>query len=271
MNLKPGETTKAKVTLRDGRVLSVKATVAPPRPSVKLLGKSVQRPPNQEDSNIQLSSEDQLPQGAHLIFSVRSISPALFDRDARIEVATADEALSTTLTVANRGITLQDAKVAVVTFDPAKAFGFSAFGPLQFRLVSHNVAGNWQKLATLVRLPALKELQCPATADLPCKLSGSNLFLVASVSSDPQFKEAVEVPEGFPGRALPVPHPSRGPLFLKLRDDPSVIHSANLTANPLPATPDDAARSATERAASKGEPAPSSSAESRQGETPASE
>ncbi len=271
IDLKQGETVKAKVTLRDGRARTVNVTVAAPRPSVKLLGKSVQRSSNKDDSNIQLSSEDQLPQGAQLIFSMRSVSPALFDRDAKIEVATEDEALSTTLSLANRGITLQDVKVAVATLDPAKAFGFAAFGPLKFRVVNNGVASDWQRLATLVRLPALTELQCPADAELPCKLSGSNLFLVQAVSGDAAFKQAVEVPEGFPGRALPVPHPSAGRLFLRLRDDPSVIHSANLTAQQLPApVPDETGG----RAASDREQASTSSSQSvptAEPDTPASE
>jgi hypothetical protein len=241
-NLKQGDTAKAKVTLRDGRALSVNVSVAAPRPGVTLLGKSVQLAPNSGDSNIQLASEDQLPQDAQLVFSVRSRTPAVFERDEKIEVATGDEAFSTTLSLANRGITLQDAKVAVATLDPAKAFGFSAFGPLKFRVVANGVAGDWQALATLVRLPVLQELKCPSTPDATCKLSGANLFLVASVSGDPEFKQAIQVPEGFPGRALPVPHPRKGQLYLKLRDDPSVINSATLVAQDLPSSPEEASR-----------------------------
>ena len=97
-------------------------------------------------SNIELASEDQLPQDAQLVFSVRAKSPATFGRDATIEVASEDEAFSTSLSLANRGLTLADAKVAVATFDPAKAFGFSAFGPLKFRVVNKGVAGDWQPL-----------------------------------------------------------------------------------------------------------------------------
>jgi hypothetical protein len=243
-NLKPGETTNAKVTLRDGRVYTVKVSVTAPRPSVNLLGKSVQVSPQSADSNIQLASENQLPQDAQLIFSVRAKSPATFGRDENIEVATNDEAFATTLSLANRGITLADAKVAVATFDPAKSFGFSAFGPLKFRVVADGVAGDWQPLATLVRLPVLQALQCPSTPEKTCKLTGSNLFLVDSLAGDPEFKEAVQVPEGFPGRALPVPHPSKRGLYLKLRDDPSVVNAATLAAEELPAPPEGAAPAA---------------------------
>src|SRR6185312_9200071 len=41
-SLKQGETPKAKVTLRDGRVYTVNVAVTAPRPIVELLGKSVQ-------------------------------------------------------------------------------------------------------------------------------------------------------------------------------------------------------------------------------------
>jgi hypothetical protein len=164
--------------------------------------------------------------------------PATFGRDETIEVATDNEAFATTLSLANRGLTLADSKVAVATFDPAKAFGVSAFGPLKFRVVASGVASDWQPLATLVRLPVLQTLQCPATPEQTCKLTGSNLFLVDSVSRDPEFKEPVQVPVGFPGRALPVPHPGKDGLYLKLRDDPSVVNAARLTTEELPAPPD---------------------------------
>jgi hypothetical protein len=234
--LQPGETSKAKVTLRDGRVLMVAVSVTAPRPSVDLLGKSVQ-PAKGDDSNIQLTGQNQLPQDAQLTFSVRAKLPATFARDATLEVATEDESFATTLSLANRGLMLADSRVAVATIDPAKAFGASAFGKLKFRVVAGGVSGDWQPLVTLVRLPELQGLQCPSTADKACKLTGSNLFLVDSFSADPEFSEPVPVPEGFPGRALPVPHPGKTGLYLKLRDDPSVINAARLTAEELPPPP----------------------------------
>jgi hypothetical protein len=236
-SLQLGEAAKAKVTLRDGRTYTVNVSVAAPRPSVELVGKSVQLSARTNESNIQLASEDQLPQDAQLIFSVRAKSPARFGRDANIEVASADEAFATTLSLANRNITLADSKVAVATFDPAKAFGFSAFGPLKFRVVHQGVAGDWQPLATLVRLPVLQALQCPTAPEQNCKLTGANLFLVDSVSVEPAFKEPVDVPDGFPGRALPVPRPGKEGLYIKLRDDPTIVNIAALNAEEPPAPP----------------------------------
>jgi len=251
---KQGDLVSAKATLKDGRVLSLSTRVAAPRPSVKLLGKSVALSSTSSDSNIQINNEDELPQDAKLTFSMRTVQPSAFAYDQKIEVATVDEEFSTMLTL-NNGVTLETSKVAVATLDPAKAFGPSAFGPLQFRVIANGVPGDWQRLATLVRLPVLKELKCPATVDLACKLSGSNLFLVDSISSDPKFAHPVQVPDGFPGYSMPVPHPTDGNLYVKLRDDPSVINLTTLGAQVLPPTSDEAAR-APERHAAHAEPEP---------------
>jgi len=88
----------------------------------------------------------------------------------------------------------------------------------------------------------LKDLSCPSTAELACKLSGSNLFLIDSVSNDAAFTHPVQVPDGFLGSALPVPHPTSGSLYLKLRDDPSVVNLTTLETHQLPASPNDLAR-----------------------------
>jgi hypothetical protein len=237
--------------LKDGRVLDLEALIASPRPSVLLLGKSVQPSPSNTGSHIQLANDEELPQRAQLTFSVRAQSPASFGRDEMLEIATADGAYSTTLSLANGGITLENRSVAIASFDPARAFGPSAFGPLQFRVVDGGVTGDWQPLATLVRLPKLHELVCPATPDLACKLSGSNLFLVDSLSTDPAFAHAVQVPDGFPGYAVPVPHPKDGRLFVKLRDDPGIVNLASVDTRELPPTPQEAERASARHAAAR--------------------
>jgi hypothetical protein len=247
--LKAGDTGLAKVRLKDGRVLELEALIAAPRPSVVLIGKSVQPSASNSGSHIQLANDDELPQRARLTFSVRAKSPAAFGRDEMIEIATADGSYSTTLSLANGGITLETRSVAIATLDPAQAFGASAFGPLQFRVVNGGVTGDWQSLATLVRLPKLRELVCPATRELACKLSGSDLFLVDSISTDPHFAHPVQVPDGFPGLALPVPHPKDGQLFVKLRDDPAVVNMASVDTRELPPTPQEAERASARHAA----------------------
>jgi hypothetical protein len=250
VGLKPEHAIATKITLKDGRVLPLLASVDAPRPRVTLIGKSVQPSPSSKDSNIQLADQGELPQDATLTFAVRAQWPAVFSHDESIEVATSDESSTTVLSFTSGGITLENAQVAVATLNPAKAFGASAFGLLQFRIVANGISGDWQPLGNLVRLPVLKDLTCPATPELACKLSGSNLFLVDSLSNDPEFTHPTQVPDGFLGSALPVPHPTTGPLFLKLRDDPAVINPTTLVTQQLPVSPDDLSRSVDRQHAS---------------------
>jgi len=247
--LKPGDAGLAKVRLKDGRVLDLEALIAAPRPSVVLIGKSVEPSASSSGSHIQLANDDELPQRAQLTFSVRAKSPAAFGQDEMLQVATADGSYSTTLSLANGGITLENRSVAIANLDPERAFGASAFGPLQFRVVDGGVTGDWQALATLVRLPRLRELVCPATRELACKLSGNGLFLVDSIATDPHFEHAVQVPDGFPGYAMPVPHPKDGQLFVKLRDDPDVVNLASVDTRELPPSPQEAERASVRHAA----------------------
>jgi hypothetical protein len=182
-------------------------------------------------SVVQLGSQDELPDHATLTFFVQA--PESFPRDQKIEVASADNSFSTTLRVGQGGIVLQDSKTALATLDPAKAFGGSAFGPLRFRPVNAaGVAGDWQPLATLVRVPQLKELKCAEGAP-QCTLIGTDLFLLQQVGTDAQLANAVTVPEGFGDTNLNVPRPN-GTLYLKLRDDPSVVNTAVLPVTPEP-------------------------------------
>lgn len=241
--LKPEHPLAANVTLRDGRSLPLTASVDASRPRVALIGKSVQPSVAGNDSNIELADAGELPPDATLIFSMRTLSPTAFGHDESVDVASADESSMTTLSLANGGLTLENVQVAVATLNPTKAFGSSTFGPLKFRVNVKGVTSDWQPLANLVRLPMLKELKCPATPELACKLIGANLFLIESVSSDAQFTHPVSVPDGFLGSALPVPHPSAGSLYVRLRDNPQIVNPITLTAQQLPApTTDDAGR-----------------------------
>ena len=128
---------------------------------------------------------------------------------------------------------LRDSEDLVATLDPMKAFGPSAFGPLQFRPVDPDGGkGDWQPLAVLVRLPLLKEIRCSASPDKPCQLSGTNLYLIDSVASDKQFTHTAPVPTDFLDATLSVPHPGESGLYLKLRDDPSAVSTATLPVTP---------------------------------------
>jgi hypothetical protein len=272
--LHAGDSSTAHVHLKDGRVLDVPATVVAARPKVQLLSKSVQGAGSPKDTHISLTDTSEVPLNSKIVFSIKAITPENFSTDEKIEVATEDGAFHTTLSVADGTMTLQDAKTALGTVDLAKTFGPSAFGPLRFRPVNaKGVTGDWQPLANLVRLPVLETLQCPRNSSQPCSLTGSNLFLLNAVASDPQFTQGMQVPDGFAGNVLQVPHPAGASLYVKLRDDPSAVSTIILppkiepqTAQAVPpptvATPPPAAPTHTQApAASSPAPAPTAPAQ----------
>lgn len=228
-SLHAGDKSIAHLHLKDGRTLNVSASVAVARPKVQLLNKSVQGFDAQKATHISLADTNEVPLNSKIVFSVKAITPENFSPGLKIEVATEDDAFHTTLSLADGSMTLQDSKIALATVDLAKSFGPSAFGPLRFRPVDANaVAGDWQPLANLVRLPVLDALQCPRSAAQLCSLSGTNLFLLNAVASDQQFTQGLQVPDGFAGNVLQVPHPAGGSLYVKLRDDPSAINTVVL-------------------------------------------
>jgi hypothetical protein len=232
--LKPGE---AEVTLDDGRSFNVKVSIDSPRPSAALISKTLQWASSADDNAIQLSNASELPLEAHLTFSLRAQSPPGFRSDEKLEVATTDGSISAVLGVRTGEVRLQSRKVAVVTLDPLKALGGSAFGPLQFRRIVDGVAGDWAPLATLVRLPKFTGVACPAGPEVACSLTGVDLFLVDSVSADADFARVTHVPEGFTESVLRIPHPVEGKLYVKLRDDPAVnLAVLNLKTPPLALT-----------------------------------
>jgi len=138
--------------------------------------------------------------------------------------------------LADGSLMLEDAKTAMGTLDPLARFGSSAFGPLRIRALSaEGVAGDWLNLGTLVRLPGFKELRCPRAVAKPCMLTGTHLFLIASIATTPEFDNPAEVPPEFTGAQLSVPHPLNGTLYLKLRDDPETVQTLTLPMMPTTA------------------------------------
>ncbi|HTU34108.1 MAG TPA: hypothetical protein VMF66_09935 [Candidatus Acidoferrum sp.] len=229
--LRPEQDVLAQVSLKDGRTLDLPAKVKPPRPEITLLSKSVES--GATPSSIRFASQDQLPQNSELSFFLKTVTPKAFPRSEKIEVATDDESFDVTLSIADGSLVLQDAQTVLATLDPAKSFGPSAFGALQFRAVSaEGETGDWQPLAKLVRIPALKEIHCPDSPDKPCTLTGTNLFLIYSVASDAQFTHEMPVPLGFADTSLTVPRPNGTLLYIKLRDDPSTVNTVVLPVFP---------------------------------------
>lgn len=238
--LNPGDRLAATVALKDGRSLTLPETVLGSRPEVNLISKSM---PRLENSSIHLASADDLPVNQQLIFSLRSPKP--FPRTGKIEVANADGSLRTSLTVLAGTLVLQDPHTLLGTLDPLKTFGTSAFGPLRLRAIAPDgTAGDWIPLAVLVRLPTLTDIQCTGAAATPCTLTGSSLYLVDAVGSDPSLSNPTSVPAGFVGTSISVPrpanlaasatagHPQNTTLYVRLRDDPAAANSVVLPVLP---------------------------------------
>jgi hypothetical protein len=290
--LPPGASAEAHVALQDGRSLPVRFRVEPERPSLTLMNRA--RVPAKANAQpvlpIKLSSDNDLPITDELVFSAKSDQP--FARNSAIEVASPDDSLHAKLSLeeANReskpALMLQDPNTVVVTLQPVKLFGRSAFGPIRFRAVAPDgTTGDWIPLVTLVRLPTITGLACqapmpaekpsapepvapasPAAAENPvaaaensqagsgsmgpavdappasappaapaasCTLTGSDLFLIDSVSASESDAQAVKVPEGFVGTSISVPPPTGAAYYIRLRDDPAAVDEVTLPAGPL--------------------------------------
>ena len=219
VKLPVGRSAVAKVVLRDGRTLRVKGTVDAARPQAALIGLSQAPPP---PAPFKLGAATEAPRGALLTFSLRADGATRFTGGESVEVATLNGAGAATLTLAN-GLTEADPQVLVAALDTGEAFGPSTFGPLRYRVLQGGAAGDWRPLATLVRLPKLRGLACPAAGERRCRLSGDDLFLIEAVSSDAAFDDAVPVSDGYTAQTVSVPRPRDGRLFVRLHDDPGVV------------------------------------------------
>jgi hypothetical protein len=229
--LRPDQSLVAHVALKDGRTLELPTKIEAPRPRVTLVSKNIQL--GDTPSTIILGSQDELPLDGQISFLLKTEIPDRFPRSERIEVATPDESFSVLLSVADGTLVMRDSESFLAVVDPHKTLGPSAYGRLRFRPVqADGIKGDWQSLATLVRVPVLKELRCPKSADKPCQLSGANLFLIDSVASDQQFTHTAPVPTGFIDSTLSVPHPAESGLYIKLRDDPSATNTVVLPVLP---------------------------------------
>jgi hypothetical protein len=222
------EPVTAQVTLKDGRVLQLQTTVGTPRPHASLLSRTVQHGPNATTSAIRLTNPNDVPQDERLSFLLKSEVPATFPRTAKIDVATADESFHTQLSFADGSLILQDPHTVLAVLEPLKSMGPSAFGQLKYRVLDGQNKGDWAPLANVVRVPALKEVRCPDDPREQCSLIGTNLFLIDSIDSDPQFTHPEKVPLGYSNSNLTVPRPNGTLLYLRLRDDPESSNPAYL-------------------------------------------
>ncbi len=197
--------------------------VSPPlRFVAQLIAHSVERPAATEPMAIALDGDSAVPSDATLTFSLRADKGLQFTGRETIEVSAEGGGGTATLGPGS-GLTLADPQVAIGTIVPAKALGASAFGPLRARVVRDGAPGDWIPIGTLVRLPRIISMQCPADAAAPCLLSAERLFLVTSLSTTPKFEQPVAVPDGYTGNTIQVPHPVSGSLYVKLHDAPEII------------------------------------------------
>jgi hypothetical protein len=164
--LKAGDSVSAHVALKDGRTLDLSTAIAGPRPQVKLLSKNVQSAANTDSPTvIQLGNSNELPQDGRLSFFLKTQVPENYPPTEKVEVATNDESFHAVLSEKDGNLTPQDSKTVFAMLDPMKLLGPSAFGQLKFRPVSDDGAGgDWQPLASLVRMPDLKEVRCTPVA-----------------------------------------------------------------------------------------------------------
>ena len=248
---KPNEKLQVQVQLNDGRTLDAFTVVLPPRPSVAVLSRRVV---SAVPSPIELSSPNEVPLGAQLMFFLKS--PSNFPRTEQIEIANSDDSLATRLNLKDGTLVLQDSHTVLATFEPLKTFGPSAFGPFRLRAIAGDgTEGEWQPLATIVRLPTLTQLSCGSVPSDSCLLSGKALYLIDSVATTLPFTDATQVPEGFVENTLAIPHPNGQTFYLRLRDDPDAIQQVTLAITPLSPTPPPAP--ASPKATAHAMPAPS--------------
>lgn len=213
-----GQGGNARLTLKDGRTVSLPVRILPARPVLTLLSKSLDRTAADKASiPIRLTDAHMLPDDARIALSVRAVEGTRLTSADSLEIATEDQSAAIRLADGS-GLRLESPQVAIATFDAAK-LGSSTAGPLVFRLVQKGVQGNWQPLGTLVRLPEIQGVTCPP-GDAPCRLTGASLFLIDAVASDVAFQQSAAVPQGFTGTAIDVPRPRDGKLFIRLRDAP---------------------------------------------------
>jgi hypothetical protein len=257
-SLDPEKRYVAHVELKDGRVLNSPVSVSAPRPQIALLSKGVQDSGSGPALPVQFGSANDLPIEDRLVFFLKSSVPASFSWDEKVELAAADSSFHTLLTVNDGSLMIENADTAMASVDPLTRFGSSAFGPVQVRPIAANGAtGDWVPLGTFVRVPGFKDLRCPRATSKPCMLSGSNLFLAASVAATPDFDNPIAIAPEFTGTELVVPHPAGGVLYVKLRDDPATVQTLT-----LPVTTITAAEAKTVSAAAPPVPAPVPAADS---------
>jgi hypothetical protein len=239
----------ARVLLKDGRALELENTVSGHRPQAMLANKSVSTQP---DSNnlVRLADPNELPVDSKISFVLKTVAMPGFSRNDKVEVASDDQTLHTTLGVSDGSLVLQDSSTLLGTFDPLKSFGPSAFGKLQLRAVDASGApGDWIPLGTLVRVPVIASVKCARATKAAAAATASAATRAAAAGDAPAATEGSGPPPVVNDAATP---PANDPnaqctlngtsLFLidSIASDPQFTHSVSVPdgyTNPTLAVP----------------------------------
>lgn len=232
----PENGSEATVKLKDGRTMPVKVSAEAARPTLELLSFKATPEPREGAIPVTLGAKDDIALDGKLTFVVQTKD--VFSRSQTVEVATANGAVKTTLSMASNTLVLQDDHTAVATLNPLKAFGESAFGKLVMRPVAQDgTPRDRTGLGVLVRAPKITAIHCTTTDAPTCTVDGSQLFLVQSFAAGKDFAKPTDVPTGFADISITVPTPADGTtIYLKLRDYPSALATMTLP-TPVQKTP----------------------------------
>jgi hypothetical protein len=215
---------EAVVRLRDGRSVKLAVRAAAPRPVATILSRAATAARTTNGLAITLP-DGVLPAEGGIDFSFQVTRGALGD-GGTVEIAGADGPTGK-LGFADGALQRVSGDVVVAHFAPRGLLGASVAGPLRFRLIEDGAAGDWQPLVTIVRLPVLTGLACPADGTR-CTLSGHALFVVAAISDTPDFAKPIPVPLGFVGSGIALPRPAGRTLYLKLHDAEEAVATVAL-------------------------------------------
>jgi len=215
-----GTSLSAEVAFSGGRKKTVPVTIAGRRTGATLVHIAGQVPTHEGMVPVVMRSDDVFAQDARISFAFHKDAMETLDGQESIEIATAD-ARASGIIKAGKGYDLQDASTGIVAFSPIEALGPLAYGPVRFRVIEGDGASNWTSLATIVRLPDVRSVSCPARDK--CQIAGDRLFLVKAAGASEQPDAMQQIPDGFVAPKITTTASRDGRIFLQLRDAPQAF------------------------------------------------
>ncbi len=219
--------TEAQVRLRGGRTLQVPVSSVPAMPVATLISKTVDHVPHGKAIPLLLAGNDDIAPNEVMRFALRLDAQEPYTPDMTVEVATSDGRLVARLEL-DQGLQLEDTRTLIARFSPAELLGPNVFGALRYRLTTKKFPGAWQEFVRVVRLPELDGVACAHAGDRMCRVTGRDLYLLATVSAGSGPGQTIEVPDGYTEDVLQVPAPSKQGLYVSFRDEPGVSREIRL-------------------------------------------